>query len=190
MSDMFAIGVTRQATEKWQLGVDYRLSSISSTQPVMAVLPLAVIGVCLGRIDTINNTCVIDTSSQQASGMNHVITLQAVGSNLFLTNAVGVSNISFIKAPSYTGQASSLAYAMPFLAHFKLDTNLRYYTQKDNADNKQDRLSYSLKLSYQWRSSLYFEGEAGREVSNSTGSARNDHSTRDYVFFGLRGDFR
>ncbi|MFZ6819278.1 hypothetical protein [Undibacterium sp. Ji22W] len=190
MSDMFSIGVTRQYTEKWQVGVDYRLSSISSTKPVMAVLPLAVIGVCLGRIDSLNNTCVIDTSSQQASGKNHVVTFQLIGTNFLIDNAVAVSSLSLIKAPTYDGQAYSLAYAMPFTERAKIDTNLRYYTQKDNESNKQNRSTYSLKYSYQWGSNLYFEGEAGREVSNSTGFNRNDHSTRNYVFVGVRGDLR
>ena len=100
MSDMFSIGVTHPLSENWQVGVDYRLSSISSTQPVMAVLPLAVIGTCLGTIDHVNETCVIDTAAQQASGKNHVVTFQTVGTNLFFINAVGVANLSLIQAPS------------------------------------------------------------------------------------------
>ncbi|BAN34814.1 hypothetical protein SCD_n00974 [Sulfuricella denitrificans skB26] len=189
MSDMFSIGVTHPLSESWQVGVDYRLSSISSTQPVMAVLPLGVIGTCLGTIDPVNNTCVIDTASQQASGKNHVVTFQAVGTNLFFTNAVGVANLSLIQAPTYTGQAMGIGYVLPFWEQWRLDTNLRYYTQKDDSGDKQDRISPSLKLSWQWHSSFYLEGEMGREMSNSTGPTRNDHSRRDYVYMGVRWDF-
>lgn len=189
-SDMFALGVTRPFSEKWQLGLDYRMSSISSTQPVLAVLPLAVIGTCLGTIDFVNNTCIIDTASQRGSGLNHVVTVQAVGTNLGFSNAVGIANLSLIKAPTYTGQASSLGYVFPFWEQMRIDTNLRYYRQKDDGENKQDRLALSLKLSYQWHSSLYLEGEMGREVSNSSGVIRNDHSTRNYLYLGVRGDFR
>lgn len=190
MSDMFSIGVTHPLSESWQVGVDYRLSSISSTQPVMAVLPLAVIGTCLGTIDPVNETCVIDTAAQQASGKNHVVTFQAVGTNLFFANAVGVANLSLIQAPSYTGQALGVGYVLPFWEQWRIDTNLRYYTQKDDSGDKQDRISPSLKLSWQWRASLYLEGEMGREVSNSSGPTRNDHSRRDYVYMGVRWDFR
>lgn len=190
MSDMFSVGVTHPLSENWQVGVDYRLSSISSTQPVMAVLPLGVIGTCLGTIDPVNNTCVIDTASQQASGKNHVVTFQAVGTNLFLINAVGVANLSLIQAPTYTGQALSVGYVLPFWEQWRIDTNLRYYTQKDDSGDKQDRISPSMKLSWQWRASLYLEGEMGREVSNSSGPTRNDHSRRDYVYMGVRWDFR
>ncbi|BCB26439.1 hypothetical protein SKTS_13250 [Sulfurimicrobium lacus] len=188
MSDMFAIGVTHPLTENWQIGADYRLSSISSTLPVMAVLPLAQIGTCLGTIDPVNNTCVIDTASQQASGKNHVLSFQTVGTNLFYANAVGVANLSLIQGPTYVGQALSLGYAIPFWERWRLDANLRYYTQKDDSDNKQDRISPSLKLAYQWRSRLFLEGEIGREVSNSTGPARDDHTTRDYMYVGVRWD--
>lgn len=190
MSDMFSVGVTHPLSESWQVGVDYRLSSISSTQPVMAVLPLAVIGTCLGTIDPVNETCVIDTAAQQASGKNHVVTFQAVGTNLFFVNAVGVANLSLIQAPTYTGQALGVGYVLPFWEQWRVDTNIRYYTQKDDSGDQQDRISPSLKLSWQWRASLYLEGEMGREVSNSSGPTRNDHSRRDYVYMGVRWDFR
>lgn len=188
MSDMFSIGVTHPLTENWQVGVDYRMSSISSTEPVKAVLPLALIGTCLGEIDPINETCIIDTASQQSSGMNHVVTFQAVGTNLFFANAVGVANLSLIQAPTYDGQSLSVGYVLPFWEKWRLDTNLRYYTQKDDSENKQDRFSPSLKLAYQWRTSLFLEGEVGHEVSNSTGPTRDDHSKRDYMYMGVRWD--
>ncbi len=190
MSDMFSVGVTHPLTENWQVGVDYRMSSISSTQPVVAVLPLAVIGTCLGTIDPVNNTCVIDTASQQGSGKNHVVTFQAVGTNLFFANAVGVGNLSLIQAPTYTGQALSLGYTLPFWEKWRVDANLRYYTQKDDSGDKQDRVSPSLKLAYQWRNSLYLEGEVGREESNSSGPTRNDSSRREYMYMGVRWDIR
>jgi hypothetical protein len=187
-SDMLSIGVTHPLTENWQVGVDYRMSSISSTQPVVAVLPLAVIGTCLGTIDPVNNTCVIDTASQQGSGKNHVVTFQSVGTNLFFSNVVGVGNLSLIQALIYTGQALSIGYTLPFWEKWRVDANLRYYTQKDDSGDKQDRMSPSLKLAYQWRNSLYLEGEVGREVSNSSGPTRNDSSRRDYMYMGVRWD--
>ncbi len=188
ISDMFSIGVTHPLSENWQVGVDYRLSSISSTQPVVAVLPLAVIGTCLGTIDPVNSTCVIDTASQQGSGKNHVVTFQTVGTNLFTANAVGVGSLSLIQAPTYTGQSLGLVYTLPFWEKWRFDINLRYYTQKDDSGDKQERTSPSLKLAYQWRNSLYLEGEVGREVSNSSGPTRNDRARRDYMYMGMRWD--
>lgn len=190
ISNMFAVGVTHPLSERWQVGADYRLSSISSTQPVVAVLPLAVIGTCLGTIDPVNDTCVFNTAAQQGSGNNHVVTLQAIGNSLFVANAVGVANISFIAAPTYSGQSLGLNYMLPIGDQWRVDASLRYYTQKDDGGEGQNRLSSSLRISYQWQNSLYLEGEMGREISNSSGPTRDDHIKRDYVYTGLRWDFR
>lgn len=191
VSDMFGIGFTHPWTERWQLGADYRLSQISATEPVVAVIPLAVIGTCLGTIDPADpDNCRFDTASQQGTGKNHVLTLQAIGTNLFATNAVGVASVSFIMAPSYSGQSISLNYVLPFWERWRLDTNLRYYTQRDDFGGHQDRTSPSFKLSYQWGTSLFFEGEVGEEISNSSSVGFSDHIKRDYFYIGLRWDFR
>lgn len=192
VSNMFSIGVTHPLSEKWQAGVDYRLSSISSTQPVIAVIPLSALGgTCLnGTIDFVNSNCVFDTASGQGSGNTHVVTFQAIGSSLFVANAVGVGNLSLIEAPTYTGQALSASYVLPLGEQWRLDTNLRYYTQKDKTGSTLDRLSPSVKLSYQWQNSLYLESEIGLEKSNTNAADRVEKSRRDYIFVGLRWDFR
>lgn len=192
VSNMFSVGVTHPLSEKWQVGADYRLSSITSTQPVIAVVPLASLGgTCLnGTIDFVNNTCVFNTASGQGSGNTHVVTFQTIGSSLFFANAVGVANLSLIQAPTYTGQSLSASYILPIGEQWRIDTNFRYYTQSDNIGNKLDRVSPSLKLSYQWQNSIYLEGEVGLETSNSTGPDRIEKSRREYMFVGLRWDFR
>lgn len=188
-SDMFSIGLTHPLSERWQVGADYRLASISATQPVVAVIPLAVIGTCLGTIDVANNTCIFNTSSQQGTGNNHVVTFQAIGNSLFVANAVGVGNLSLIRAPAYAGRALSLSYALPFWEKWRLDASLRHYSQHDDDGTTQSRISPSLKISYQWRSSLFWEAEFGREVSRTSGPSRSDQLKRDYFFTGLRWDF-
>jgi hypothetical protein len=190
MSDMFSIGVTHPITPRWQLGVDYRMSQISATAPVDAVIPLAVIGTCLGTIDTLNNNCVFSTAAQQGGGKNHVVTVQAIGNSLLFPNAVGVGNVSLISAPTYSGQASSLSYVLPISDQWRFDLNLRYYTQKDNLGGTQNRIAPSFKASWQWQNSLYLEGELGRETSKSFSEDRSDKTDRDYMYMGLRWDFR
>lgn len=189
-SNMFSIGLTHPLSERWQVGADYRLAAISATQPVVAVIPLGVIGTCLGTIDVINNTCRFDTASQQGSGNNHVVTFQAIGNSLFVANAVGVGNLSLIKARTYNGQSLGLTYMLPIGENWRIDANLRYYTQMDDDGTRQTRLSPSLKIGYQWRNSLHWEGEIGREASKSSGPLRNDNIKRDYLFTGIRWDFR
>ncbi len=118
-----------------------------------------------------------------------MVTFQTVGTNLFVTNAVGVANLSLIQAPTYSGQALSVGYVLPFWEKWRLDTNVRYYTQKDDSGDKQDRISPSMKLAYQWRNSLYLELEMGREISTSSGPTRDDRIRRDYMYMGVRWDF-
>jgi hypothetical protein len=189
-SDMFSIGVMHPLTERWQLGVDYRMSQISATSPVDVVIPLAVIGTCLGTVDVVNNTCIYSTAAQEASGKNHVVTFQAIGNGLLFADAVGVGNVSLISAPTFTGQASSLSYVLPYTDQWRFDLNLRYYTQKDNAGGTQSRISPSFKATWQWQNSLYLEGEIGRETSKSDSNDRRDSTVRDYMYTGLRYDFR
>lgn len=190
MSDMYSIGFTHPFTEQWQLGADYRIAAISSTRPVTAVIPLAAIGLCLGTIDPVNNTCIIDTTGQNASGWSEVITFQAIGTNLFASNAVGVGNLSYIAAPTYSGVSGSLGYMLPFLQSWRLDSNLRYYSQRSDSGDTLSRINPSLRLSYQWQTSLFVEGEAGWESSVAQGPLRDDRTRRQYMYLGLRWDYR
>ncbi|MBI4985884.1 MAG: tetratricopeptide repeat protein, partial [Rhodocyclales bacterium] len=189
-SNMIALGLTRALSENWQIGADYRLSSISATQAVVATLPLAVIGTCLGVVDPVNETCVYNTAEQQGSGNNHVLTFQGVGNNLFFSNAVGVGSVSLISAPTFSGVALGGNYVLPFAEHWRFDASLRYYTQKDNAGGTQQRLSPSAKLTYEWRNQLYLEIETGYEVARSKSETQADRTQRSYVYSGLRYDFR
>jgi hypothetical protein len=190
ISDLFSMGMTYPLTQRWQLGADYQLSRVSSTQPVNATIPLGVIGTCIGVIDPVNNTCIIDTEAQQGSGNTHAVTFQAIGNGLFAENAVGVGSVTFIKAPTYRGQSILLNYILPISERWRLDSNLRYYTQKDNSGGTQDRVSPSFKLSYQWQNSWYLETEIGEEISNSSTATVSDHGKRQYFYVGVRWEFR
>jgi hypothetical protein len=189
-SDMVAFGLTRRITDAWQLGIDYRMSEISSTAPVNAVIPLSIIGTCLGTVDTVNDNCILSTAAMQGSGKNHAVTFQAIGNDLWLRGAVGVSNLSFIFAPSFRGEALSLSYVLPMGTQWRLDAILRYYRQHDNSGGEQWRLSPSLKLAWQWRDRLYVEGEIGQEVWQADFADRQDRTDRAYLYSGLRWDVR
>ena len=190
ISSSLSFGVTHPLTQDWQVGADYRLSEISSTQPVTVSIPTSLIGTCVGTIDPTNvNNCLFDTASQQASGLNHAISFQATRNNLFATNAVGIASASFNKAPSFSGQSYSIGYVLP-IGQWRLDTSLRYYSQNDNTGTTQNRISPNLRVSYQWRESLFLEGEIGREISNTNSSTQTDQTQRDYFSTGLRWEFR
>lgn len=191
ISSSLSFGFTHPLTPDWQVGADYRLSEISSTQPITVTIPISVIGTCVGTIDPNNvQNCIFDTASQQASGLNHALSFQLTGNNLFFTNAVGVSSASFVKAPSFNGQSYSIGYVLPIAQQWRIDTSLRYYTQKDNVGTSISRLSPNLRLSYQWQDSLFLEGEIGRETSKTNSTTQNDQTTRNYFSAGVRWEFR
>lgn len=191
ISSSLSFGFTHPLTPDWQVGADYRLSEISSTQPITATIPISLIGTCVGTIDPTNvDNCIFDTASQQASGLNHALSFQLTGNNLFFTNAVGVSSASFIKAPSFNGQSYSIGYVLPIAQQWRIDASLRYYTQKDNVGTSINRLSPNLRLSYQWQDSLFLEGEIGRETSKTNSTTQNDQTTRNYFSAGVRWEFR
>lgn len=191
ISSSLSFGFTHPLTPDWQVGADYRLSEISSTQPITVTIPISVIGTCVGTIDPNNvQNCIFDTASQQASGLNHALSFQLTGNNLFFTNAVGVSSASFVKAPSFNGQSYSIGYVLPIAQQWRIDTSLRYYTQKDNVGTSINRLSPNLRLSYQWQDSLFLEGEIGRETSKTNSTTQNDQTTRNYFSAGVRWEFR
>lgn len=191
ISSSLSFGLTHPLTQDWQVGADYRLSEISSTQPITVSIPTALIGTCVGTIDPTNvNNCLFDTASQQASGQNHSLSFQATRNNLFMPNAVGLASASFNQSPTISGQSYSLGYILPLGQQWRIDTNVRYYTQKDNVGGNLNRISPNLKVSYQWRDTLFFEGEIGRETSTTNSSTQSDKSQRDYFSTGLRWEFR
>lgn len=195
VSQMASVGMTHQATTDWLFGIDYRWSSISSTRAVDATIPLDLAGTCLGTIDAVNNACVFSTAAQAGSGANHVVTLQAIGNNVFRRAASAIGSLSLIRAPTYNGQSYSLSYVLPIGDAWRIDGNLRYYAQKDDNGATQDRMSPSVKLAWQWRSSWFVDAEFGQEKSKSTSidpAAGETESTsrRRYWSLGLRWDFR
>jgi hypothetical protein len=163
-STLFAVGFTHPFFEHWQLGADYRYATLSGTG-ASGILP-----------------------AQPGTGDNHVISGQALGNSLLFANDTTVLNTSFILAPTYTGQSYNLTYVVP-KGEWRVDANLRYYTQKDDQEQRQTRFSPSLKLGYRVRNSVTFELEGGNEYVDEKGPIRETHSTRWYIYGGYRVDF-
>jgi hypothetical protein len=164
-SQMFSAGFMHPVTPRWQLGADYRLASVSGTGDVLAM------------------------PAQPASGSSNVVSGQALGTNLMLPNDTVVLNASLIDAPTSFGQSYNVSYVIPYNA-WRFDAILRYYVQKDNQDQRQERIAPTLKIIYRWRNSVSFEFEAGNELFDETGPLREMHSRRRYFFGGYRWDFR
>lgn len=164
-SDMLAIGLTHPYSPRWLLGADYRAAAISSTQATATV------------------------PAMPGSGLNHVISLQAIANNLWFTNDVGVLNGSYIAGETYRGQALGGNYVFLYDDAWRLDGNLRYYRQTDDQSQKQVRVSPSFKVAYRWKW-VSLEAEVGGEDVRVDGPLRNERSNRKYFFVGYRVDLR
>jgi hypothetical protein len=212
LSTMFATGVTIPVGDRWQFGVDYRMSEISGTNATIPLAqmckelqddanpndPLCVdgprgtlriseMGICQAdSYDLVTRTCV---ASSAASGRTNMYSAQAIGTNLFVPNGVGVAYAGYIAGPTYTGQNFGLSYIYPFIENWRLEGNARYYTQKSDDGQNMTQFSPSMKLVYQWRSSLSLEGEIGYSESKNTGTTESKN-VREYLYLGIRWDYR
>ncbi|PKO39522.1 MAG: hypothetical protein CVU33_04710 [Betaproteobacteria bacterium HGW-Betaproteobacteria-6] len=212
LSTMFAAGVTIPVGERWQFGADYRMSEISGTNATIPLAqmckeiqddanpndPLCVdgprgtlriseMGICqVDSYDLVTRTC---RATSDASGRTNMYSAQAIGTNLFVPNGVGVVYLGYIAGPNYTGQNLGLSYIFPFFENWRLENNARYYTQKSDSGQNMTQFSPSMKLVYQWRNSLSLEGELGYSQSNNTGTTVSKNR-REYLYLGIRWDYR
>lgn len=212
LSTMFAAGVTIPVGERWQFGVDYRESEITGTSATIPLAqmckelqdganptdPLCVdgprgtlriseMGICKdGTYDLVTRTCV---ATAEASGKTQMYSAQAIGTNLFVPNGVGVAYYGYVAGPNYTGQNLGLSYIYPFVENWRLESNARYYTQKSDGGQNMNQFSPSMKLIHQWNTSLSLEGELGYSQSDTTGTAPSKNR-REYLYLGIRWDYR
>ncbi len=165
-SSMFSIGFTRPVTPRWQLGADYRLASISSSEGTLTM------------------------PGQPGTGNSHVISGQAIGTGLFRENDVLVGNTSLIHAPTYNGQAYGFNFVVPYREVWRFDFNLQMYNQRTHEGETMKRFAPSVKASYRWRNSVSLEMEAGNEEVRTNGPTKVETSRRHYLYMGYRWDFR
>lgn len=207
----FGAGVTVPVGERWQFGADYRMSSTTGTNATLPLNqvckslgfnaldpndPICVGGplgdtpvsqLCaIGSYDPNNNTC---QAGQAAQGTTNTVSLQAIGTNLFVTNGVGVASASFSSGAEFSGQNYGLNYIFPLSEIWRLEGNIRYFSSKSSNGTGQTSLSPAMKLGYQWRSSLFLEGEIGYNDQKTTGPNAGQNK-REYIYLGLRWDYR
>jgi hypothetical protein len=175
-SNMVSIGFTYPFSPKWQLGADYRAAAISGTKETMTYA-------------TEDNPIPVLVPATSGSGTNHVIGLQAIGTNLLGASDVTVINANYIKGATYNGQALGGNYVRQIGDAWRLDFALRYYQQSDDAEERQRRTSPSFRISYRWEP-VTLEAEAGQEYVRIDGPERMERSNRTYLYLGYRLDLR
>ena len=90
---------------------------------------------------------------------------------------------------NYTGEALGLNYVFVRGDPWRFDTNLRFYHQKDDTGQIQNRLSPSFKVANHWKT-VTLECEVGAEDVRNHGPLRQETSTRSYLYLGYRWELR
>ena len=167
-SDLALLGVTKQITERWQLGGDFRYTRTSGTQGA-GIVP-----------------------GQPGSGSIFAYTVQAVGTNTIFNSDTSVIMATLIDDPSYNSQYMSFANSVTLRDKWRLDSTLLYYQEQDETKVKTWKVAPSFHINYFWRDNMSFEAEMTvvRTHTNDPVSATKTDLWNETLFAGYRWDFR
>lgn len=167
-SDMVMLGVTKQVTDRWQLGGDIRYNETYNTDGAGSV------------------------AGQPGSGRIYTYTVQAIGTDTLFKDDTSVIMASFVNDPKYNAQNLSYSNSLTLQEKWRLDSSLRYYHENSNVDVTTWKMTPSLRINYHWRDNMSFEAEASAEYTRTHDpvSVANTETWRETLFAGYRWDFR
>jgi hypothetical protein len=174
--DLADFGVTKQVTDRWQLGGDIRVNLVYATDGTMG--------------DSFPGNAEIPV--QPGTGFIYTYTVQATGRNTIFTDDSSSILVSYVNDPTYNGQSVSLSNSVTFRELWRVDSALSYYHQKTNLDQQSWQVSPSVRLSYQFRDNLSFETEYRvnyNRVDDPNSLTKTD-TLNQSLFAGYRWDFR
>jgi len=175
ISNMAAVGVSRQVHPKLRLSSDFRLSNSGGTGEYTT---------------TPTSTSTLIQPGAPGSGNQYALSIQAMGNNLLFENDLGIANATFTKSDTTTGQSLTFSQVNTFNTRWRLDLSLMLYRQTDSADTKQTQIRPSVTVNYRLNNEWNFVGEAGIEQYRTSSTLSNDKTQRKYVYFGYRWNFR
>ncbi|MEP7181685.1 MAG: tetratricopeptide repeat protein [Betaproteobacteria bacterium] len=164
ISKMYLVGVTQQLSPKWQLGFDYRLSTLSGT-PAVQSLP-----------------------AMPGTGNVSTYTLQAIGNGLTKYQDILVVNGSALRGAQFDAWLFGLDYRFVVMQNLTLEPLLKYYQQHDKAGLHLSRTTPGIRASWRIRERFSLEAEFDLERTHSTGPLVDDDVTRRFFYLGWRWD--
>jgi hypothetical protein len=164
ISKVYLVGLTQQLSPKWQLGFDFRLSSLDGTPAVQALPATA------------------------GTGNVYTYTLQAIGNSLTRFQDILVVNASALRGNQFDAWLVGLDYRFVVLQNLTLEPLLRYYRQHDNAGLELTRTSPGFRASWRIRERFSLEAEFDLERTRSTGPLVDDDVVRRFFYIGWRWD--
>lgn len=168
VSKVLLLGAQHPVTSHWQLGAEFRLSSVSGT---------------------------IATDSLPATlgtGNVYSYTLQAIGTGIFTPSSVLVFNGVRLTSRAYDAWLASVNARFRPTDRWTIEPTLRYYIQDNknpdplNNGSSFKRLSPSLRMTYQLREKVSLESEVSMERSRSNSDSVNENSNLLFYYIGYR----
>jgi hypothetical protein len=164
VSKVFFVGLTHPFTQRWQAGVDVRVSSLGGT-PEIGLIP-----------------------ALPSTGNVYTTSAQLIGTAVFGASDVFVANASHLRGSLLNGTSLGITERLQF-ARWVFEPSLRYYRQRDVNDVRITRWAPSVKLGYRAHERLTLEAEATLERTHTVGPAVDDDTNRRFYFVGYRWDF-
>lgn len=175
MANMFSLGLMHPYTEKWQLGGDFQVNSMTATQASQN-LPTPI-------------------AATANTGNTFLYTVRGIGNSVVFKNDMLVLSGSYIDAKHTNGLTTydAQSYAVTHVARpndrWQIDTSLRLYLQSKSDGEKLTRINPVLKGLYRLRNNLSFEIEANYEREERNGGANPGRSMARFYYAGFRWDW-
>jgi hypothetical protein len=165
ISKVALAGVTYPVSSRWQLGAEFRVSSVTGTQAVGSI------------------------PAQPGTGNVLTTTLQAIGTGLLTENGVMTLTASQLNADAYDGLLLAVNSRFRFGNRFTLEPAIRWYRQNNATGSQLTRLAPTLRALFQWREHFGLEAEVAYERSRSDSVLLNETDNILFYYFGFRWDF-
>lgn len=165
VSKVASIGATFMVSPRWQVGGDFRLSSVSGTTAT-ATLP-----------------------ASPATGQVKTFSMQAIGTGLFIPSGVLVFNTSYLTSPAYDAILFGVSSRFKAGDKWILEPGIKYYSQDNAIGSTSKRLSPVGRVTYQFGEHIAFEGEINMEKTRTAAPLVNGSATSLFYYIGYRYDF-
>jgi hypothetical protein len=188
-TSLVLFGLTRQFTQRWQLGADIQMSRVSgSADASKGAIDLAIkaandAGTVLSALDLQN----LQQSFQ--GGNTYTYHVQAVGTDTLFKDDTSVISASLTTGPTSLVQSLIFTNTMVPRDKWRLDSSLKVLKIDTDPSTVQYVIGPTMRASYKLRDKATIEAEVGLEVTNdNTAGAGHTRTFRDFSFIGYRLD--
>ncbi len=159
------LGVTQQLTPRWQLGGDFRVSSLSATPSFGTVYP-----------------------GTPSTGNVYTYTIQSISNNLTPWQDILVLNGNVLRSRDIDAVQLGLDFRFTVWQDLLVEPLFRWYRQTDTRDTALTRTTPGLHLLWRIRDRFSLEAEGDYEITHTTSPVIVDDVRRYFYYVGWRWD--